>query len=197
MEIRKINLGTHNSCTSYPVKGFWEKLIRWTAKCQGLSIQEQYDLGARYFDIRIRPGKRGITVWHGVVEFEVDLREIFEYLNTKGNCIVRLVLENRKWERGKKLETMIGWLESVHKVLKRDYPMIEWYTVGSKNPWNLIYTNPNTEIVINHNYKMILGWSVLIPWPKFWAKWGKKKQNLPSEGSPFEYFVVDFIENVV
>lgn len=197
MEIRKINLGTHNSCTSYPVKGFWSKLISWTAQCQNLSIQEQYDLGARYFDIRIRPGKRRITVWHGVVEFEVDLREIFEYLNTKGNCIVRLVLENRKWERGKKLETMIGWLESVHKVLKRDYPMIEWYTVGSKNPWNLIYTNPNTEIVINHNYKMILGWSVLIPWPKFWAKWGKKKQNLPSEGGPFEYFVVDFIENVV
>lgn len=197
MEIRKINLGTHNSCTSYPVKGFWGKLIRWTAQCQNLSIQEQYDLGARYFDIRIRPGRDKITVWHGVVEFEVNIREIFEYFNSKGDCIVRLVLENRRWEQRKKLETMIGWLEAVYKVLKRDYPNIEWYTVGSKNPWNLIYTNPNTEIVINHNYKMILGWSVLIPWPKFWAKWEKKKQNLPSEGSPFEYFVVDFIENVV
>ena len=197
METRKINLGTHNSCTSYPVKGFLGKLIRWTAQCQSLSVQEQYDLGARYFDIRIRPGQDGITVWHGIVEFEVDTREIFKYLNSKGNCIVRLVLENRKWERGERLEMMTGWLEAVHKVLQRDYPKIEWYTVGSKNPWNLIYTNPNTEIVINHNYKMILGWSVLIPCPKFWAKRMKKKQNLPSEGGPFEYFVVDFIEDIV
>jgi hypothetical protein len=197
MEIRKINLGTHNSCTSYPVKGFWSKLISWTNRCQNLSIQEQYDLGARYFDIRIRPGKHGITVWHGIVEFKVNIKEIFEYLNSKGDCIVRLVLENRKWERGERLEMMTGWLEAVHKVLQRDYPNIEWYTVGSKNPWNLIYTNPNTEIVINHNYKMILGWSVLIPWPKFWAKQMKKKQSLPSEGGSFEYFVVDFIEDIV
>ena len=197
METRKINLGTHNSCTSYPVKGFWRKLIRWTAQCQSLSVQEQYDLGARYFDIRIRPGQGGITVWHGIVEFKVNIKEIFEYLNSKGDCIVRLVLENRKWERGERLEMMTGWLEAVHKVLQRDYPKIEWYTVGSKNPWNLIYTNPNTEIVINHNYKMILGWSVLIPWPKFWTKQMKKKQSLPSEGGPFEYFVVDFIEDIV
>ena len=92
---------------------------------------------------------------------------------------------------------MIGWLESVHKMLQINFPNIEWYTVGSKNPWNLIYTNPNQEIQVNHNYKMILGWNVLIPWPKFWANQMKKKLNLPSEAGPFEYFVVDFIEDII
>lgn len=28
MGTRKINLGTHNSCTSYPVKGFWGKKMK-------------------------------------------------------------------------------------------------------------------------------------------------------------------------
>ena len=48
-----MNIGTHNSLTYLTPKKWWQKLIKFTAKCQEVDYEKQYELGARVFDIRL------------------------------------------------------------------------------------------------------------------------------------------------
>lgn len=46
-------LGSHNSLSYLPIKG-WKKILKSWVQCQSLTIEEQYNKGVRYFDLRIR-----------------------------------------------------------------------------------------------------------------------------------------------
>ena len=47
-------LGSHNSWSFLPPKKWWQKALAFTARCQRKDIQEQYELGVRCFDLRLR-----------------------------------------------------------------------------------------------------------------------------------------------
>ena len=46
-------LGSHNSLSYLPIKG-WKKILRPWVRCQDKSLKVQYELGVRYFDVRVR-----------------------------------------------------------------------------------------------------------------------------------------------
>ena len=46
-------LASHNSLTYYKPQWYLRPLA-WIGRCQSKTIQEQYELGVRYFDIRIK-----------------------------------------------------------------------------------------------------------------------------------------------
>ena len=76
--------------TYLPPKHWWLYLIRFTAKCQKLSVTEQYDAGVRWFDFRItfKKGKDGLyhnpTFAHGLIDYKSpDLLNILDWLNNQ------------------------------------------------------------------------------------------------------------------
>lgn len=91
-----IKLGTHNSMTYLKPNGSLQELGRTFGKCQNLTIDEQYDFGVRFFDLRIRFHPDGISLFaHGFLEFfGVDPYAVIRALDKKGDCIIQLVMES-------------------------------------------------------------------------------------------------------
>ena len=79
-----MKIASHNSWSFAKPANLISRLLRFTAKCQTLNIQQQYDLGIRMFDLRIKPRiNRTWTVNHGLVKFKVDVLKDLEWLNNK------------------------------------------------------------------------------------------------------------------
>lgn len=71
--------------------------FHFTARCQGVDIRAQYNLGVRVFDIRLWFDKDGRPlVKHGWITFRCSVEKlsgILGWLNYKGDTSVRLILE--------------------------------------------------------------------------------------------------------
>lgn len=85
-------LATHNSLTYAKGKTLLGKLLTPTWRCQDITIVQQYDMGVRMFDIRVA-FNNGAKVYHGFTELKIDINAVLLYLDTKGDCYVRIVLE--------------------------------------------------------------------------------------------------------
>ena len=57
-----LKLGTHNSMTYLKPTGLVQILAWNTGKCQNLSLEEQYEFGVRFFDLRIRFVEGGLEL---------------------------------------------------------------------------------------------------------------------------------------
>lgn len=102
-------LSSHNSFTYLPVKKWWMRLLNFAAKCQRLNIIEQYNIGVRAFDFRIRFDKnKNLIVAHNIIEYKITKEEIisiFEKLNilTQNEDIyIRIIHEVRNKKQKEK-----------------------------------------------------------------------------------------------
>ena len=95
-----MKLASHNTFTYLPVSKWWMKPFAFMARCQRIGIMNQYDAGARMFDIRLRFDMLSKPVLcHGLIEYEhknIFIESILSLLNYKGDCCVRMVLETTK-----------------------------------------------------------------------------------------------------
>lgn len=88
-------LGTHNS-------GSFAKQIGWTkwipkcfSRCQKLNLREQYDLGVRYFDIRVTYYKGDYYIAHGMVRYNLKLRDVMREISEfDEQCYVGVIVED-------------------------------------------------------------------------------------------------------
>ena len=136
-------IGAHNAWSYLPVSKWWMKPLRFTAKCQRCSIKEQYEKhNVRCFDLRIRFDKHDVPViCHGLIEYKYsyeDLLEDLKWLQSKGDAIVRLLLELRSvnkddWSKQKKLFNTF-----YNTILKIFYPNIEFIRGRSLPDWDKI-----------------------------------------------------------
>lgn len=176
-------IGTHNSCTGE--KGYsWRKLFTLFSKCQSKTIKEQFNIGVRYFDIRIRITKRGVVAAHGLWESKKQVKEILKELNTLAineKTYVSITYEGKaKYEDFKKY--INSWkgayrnLTFVYIAIKKPY----WYIVDA------IYLI-HTEI----HYKKLdfSSWHTLIPIPILWKKIYYNKTEFNND----VFKIVDFI----
>ena len=95
-----MKLGSHNSFTYLPVKQWYLKPFAFMARCQEVDVWNQYFLGVRLFDLRVRFDSKGNPViCHSLAEYKADDSFIFDTLKKLNNCKgihVRVVLELRK-----------------------------------------------------------------------------------------------------
>ena len=73
------------------------QILAWnTGKCQNLSLEEQYEFGVRFFDLRIRFDEKATPYFaHGLLEFhEKAVTDVLAFLDQKQDCIVNLVMES-------------------------------------------------------------------------------------------------------
>lgn len=186
-------LGSHNSWSYLPPKKWWMWPFTFMAKCQSVPIKEQYDLGVRCFDLRIRHRKDGrITVAHGAMEYNIDLKglcEQLEWLNARKDVSIRVIHEVRR--KSQYTEKAIEDFQRDCRILQVGYPFIKFW--GGRNLYNW-------KEDFSFKYKpscMEKYSSVCLPkviddwWPWLYAKTHNRK--LMQEGTEKNILMIDFI----
>lgn len=79
-------LASHNSGTGYKLAWPWyaHGPINWWARCQTMTLEEQWALETRFFDFRVRTGHStsDIIVCHGIAEYDLTLQNALETINS-------------------------------------------------------------------------------------------------------------------
>lgn len=174
-------LGSHNSLSYGKVTKWWMNLISWAARCQSRSYVEQYALGVRVFDVRIRWDEIH-KCWkpaHGPVMFEHDIHRLFRYLDIHRMCKVRLILEYNKAPKNEDFVTR-QFTEDIFR-FKNEYPFIEFFELRRKWDWGRMVHctyNPNIYQYVGSmaEPKSFIGKIC----PKIWAILNNKKYKTPT-----------------
>lgn len=202
-------LGSHNSLTYGEPHCWWMKLINFTSKCQELTIEEQWNIGVRYYDFRISPNYPYLTQ-HGLVIYNVKLHQKLEFLNnmaknTKEKVYVSVNLE------GTKDTAFSNYLfkDIVDDIIKQ-YQNLTICGGYCKGPWHkkLKLKDPNIQELhwefMNWNRKYYsftkkmkqLFLNILHFSPRYWAKKDNTKYRAMLEGKE-EYkdtiLMLDFV----
>lgn len=185
-------IGSHNSWSYFPVKKWWMKLIAFTARCQSKNIVEQYELGVRCFDLRIRFEKRKPIIAHGIIEYNItekDLLESLTYLNMKGDTCVRILHEVRTKKQYTN-ESVDNFVDYVQKLEGRFANIKFWCgknLYNWENDYNFWY-NPSCE----EKYSSVCPPKILDDWwPWLYARLNNKK--IIKEGTDKDILLIDFV----
>lgn len=137
-------LGSHNTFTYKSAKWKIFNLFSNFWRCQDKTIDEQYNLGVRYFDIRVRKIKNGYQICHGIIDVKrtfMSLDEICYYIGLNyPNSTFRLVLE-----RGDKSEFLRN-VEFIKTFKNLDEVII-------KKPWKTIYKRKEALPIIEYSFE--------------------------------------------
>lgn len=157
-----LKIATHNSVTGERGRGFLSLLVAPFSKCQSKTIKEQYEAGARYFDIRYKYStkRRCYVCAHGLWESEKDLYDVLKEINDFGDCYVMLTCESGEAMNDTEINLKI-----------KCNPRIKFTSFNIKHPeWEVIRRiNPVPSV---SKFK-ILDWSTwhtLLPIPWLWKK---------------------------
>ena len=161
-------LGSHNSLSYLPIQG-WRKVLKPWAKCQSLTLEEQYEKGVRYFDLRVRKDKYGLWWYcHNNAIFVpvIEHKEVVDFLTDK-QVKVRVILDVRKKPKDAedyKTEFLSLITEFFHNKVYVDSAIVYW-------EWH--------EYLIRSVKQYEYHVSVSAPWYKyiFGTKWFAKLYN--------------------
>lgn len=188
-------LATHNTLSYARPTSWWMRLIRFTARCQNLTIEEQYDYGVRYFDIRARLKNDTLIAAHGVVSFNLSIADALNFLNQKNDAIVRIVFEDNV------TESFIRTQADNHT---SSYPNILFHQFIRKNDWWVLSTDKNNlNLSVDDYFKNFRGYK-FIPIPRNYVKkynsekkkytYGNLEQCTKNENNSFTIDMFDFVE---
>lgn len=182
----EIKLGTHNSLTYLPPQWYF-RWLNFTSKCQDLTIEEQYDLGVRYFDFRIKFTRKGeVRAGHGIMTYKADFDSIYHFLDKKGNCYINIVLENFPWQKSKKDSLFIRYVNE----LVQKYPRIRFVGGEKKRPWTPLV--PLGNVPVKACFEFYEKERKKFPLPRYYAR--KRNQEYWKNVDSNAYSLFDFIE---
>lgn len=196
-------LGSHNSMTYLPVKQWYFKPLFWTARCQSKPLYEQYELGARLFDIRVRFDENGYTVLaHGLIEFEGDVYDALKELNSlasKHKIYVRISLESNSRMKDQYMQEYC--FKDFCSYIQRIYTNLIFFGGRRKYDWAPVYDFGTAEPTIEDSYSSttnIFGESSFTfaaklddLWPWLYAKIHNKKRI--KMGTDKQVLLIDFV----
>lgn len=166
-------IGSHNSMSYLPIRG-WRKVLAPWARCQNLTLQQQYELGVRYFDIRI---KKINDVWHFVHNnadlglYAHHIEEIL-LLSMRPDTWFRFILDERKTPCNP-VEYKADFLHTIQRLIDRhvniDSAIVFWEWKEYQKGKVIRQLEYHTS-VISPWYKYILG-----------TKWFAKAYNSKAE----------------
>lgn len=186
-------LGSHNSWSFLPVRRWWMKPIAFMAKCQSVDIQEQYELGVRCFDLRVRFDGNILTLVHGIVEYRYDLTELLFtllWLDLQEDCYVRVLhdVRNKRQADGSSTAEFRRFCAR----LEEEYPHIRFWCGRNLYDWQVDYDfgiYPTCE----ERYASVCKPRILDDWwPWIYARLQNKK--ILEHGTDKDILLVDFID---
>lgn len=134
--------GSHNTMTYLPIKNWWMFPGLLIARCQKHNIKEQFNRGARVFDLRIYFNTKSMQ-WefaHGLINFKSnDIRKVIQRIYkftalTNSDIYVRLILE--KWNSESECEQFAKMCET----FEIRYPELKFIGGNRKGDWKKLYT---------------------------------------------------------
>lgn len=170
-----LKIATHNSGTGEKPLNFLSWLLIPFARTQSKSIKEQYDAGARMFDIRIKMHKDRWHVAHGLFVTKRTFEDIIEEINSFDDpCYVSITYEGRL-DTDKSRNIFIDYV----KAIQITYSHINWGSVAVK------YTNKD----------LIVDWEIVIPG----QKWDRGEQGfIPLDGKHWQtYLPIPWLWNLI
>lgn len=203
-------LGSHNSFTYLKPKHWYMRLFTLFAKCQSKDIFEQYNAGARYFDLRIRfkngnAGFKDIIVAHGLMEYKIDWDDLYFILNKLNNIAsncketiyIRLLYEMPSRDKSKDAKDKINKFIDICYKLVNWFPSLKFCGGQRKYDWKQLATlepHPNSiDLYSSRTWKIWDDWC-----PKIYASfmntknYHKYKDAKPKNG----YMLMDFVNNI-
>lgn len=193
---------------------WWQKLIAFTAECQSLDIQSQYEYGVRLFDIRLRRTcfSCHTSIYdtysaHGLMLYSsMTVADVLFFLNEKSTdkdpVYVQLNLENMKSEDDRDFL----WFKNLFDECVQIYPNIRFCGGYAKHPWRKIVdcadptiTQRNWEF-LNFTYMEGTKWDKIKQFfknifhfsPKYWAK--NDNQKYKEQGTNDEFLMLDYVQ---
>ena len=176
------------------------------AKCQNLSIEEQYNNGVRMFDVRVRPHTGEAA--HGLVTYDVDVDKVLAWLDVMAKSehteiYIRLCCENNVSDLG---EWDDEWFRWYWKDCKAKYKHLNFCGGYMKKGWFKLIDCKDPEYLELYRtfnvYKAKNGWKAKLksiweyikhPLPEYWAK-RDNAEYLEEYENYNGYLMLDFIE---
>ena len=146
-----MNIGTHNSLTYLTPKTWWGKLLKFTARCQSIDYEKQYELGARVFDVRLwYDDDFKIEIRHGRIAYRggfTVLYDMFHFLNNKKDCYVRLICEEDSFAKKSPLASIKEryFIDECNS-FEIQFPNIKFFGGYRKYDEHILYKFENTDI---------------------------------------------------
>lgn len=206
----RVVFGTHNSCTFAKFGGsFFEGLLQSKSTCQRINLQEQYDMGVRYFDLRPKCSWRGSIAdddgytYHGIGKYKYSVKTALDIINKfPEQCYVRL------YHEGDNLDAFVHYV----KRCKEQYTNILYYNTSGRahNKQNVL--NKMTEIgcppdstlrpnLVERQCHGDFGANLLVTSPLGWAQdhnveyYNRYKQEAETSGID-QLCIFDFVDKL-
>lgn len=187
-----MKLGTHNSMTYLPPKKWYMYPFKFIARCQNLHIDQQYQRGARMFDLRISYDSKGEAEFrHGSMAFKGNVEEILRYLNSKRKPVyIRLILEIKKNTKNREDKQRLFILDC--KRWSETYKNLKFFCGRRKYDWVQVYKFELDDIDVIQKVSSMTG-TVLDDWfPWLYARLYNKTNYKDWDAK--KWLLVDFIE---
>lgn len=187
-------LGSHNSWTYLRPRRWWMRLIRFAARCQRVSVREQYeDYGVRCFDLRVRFDHGEMVMAHGVVEYRYALAQLLQdlrWMNTEGDCLVRVVHEVRT--RSQQSESSAVAFRDFCSMLEATYPAVSFWCGRNLADWQVDYQFMNTDPSCEELYASVCPprFDDIWPWLFAWLN----NSYIRLQGTDKEVLLIDFVD---
>lgn len=118
-------LASHNSFTYLEPISALAKIVLPFSRCQEVSIEQQYKLGVRMFDLRLKSKHQLVYVAHGLVGFDIittELKALISYLDHKSTpqdpVYIRVLLENTH-PSNQEVYRFVRYCEMLERTFKR------------------------------------------------------------------------------
>ena len=199
-----MRLASHNTFTYLTPRKWWMRLLAFTARCQRVSFNEQFEKGAQMFDLRVRFDEYGhLVICHGLIEYDdscFDFGFALPFLNSKAReegiiYYCRVVLESKHPDHFQK-ERFRKYCE----FLPSAFPCIRFYGGNDRSDWSCqhpIYDfgTPMPDIDEKH-----ASTTALFPrfprlddlWPWLYARLFNHR-NI-KKGTTHDWLMIDFVD---
>lgn len=180
-----MELGTHNSMTYLKPKKWYLYPFQFIARCQSLSIEEQYNKGIRLFDIRISYDKNHNPEFrHGLIAYKRDVWNTLHWLNKQGEAIkIRIILEEGK----PNAINEISFVKDIRN-FQIAFNNLIFFEGRRKFDWKQLIELPSLSVI-----QLISSMQDSKMWPKLYAK-TYNKENYKKYFTSDNIILLDFIE---
>ena len=168
-------------------------LLRFTAKCQRLSIKEQYELGVRCFDLRVKWIGGKMVVAHGIIQYDIDAQQVMDdlvWMNEKGDCFVRMIHEIRT--KHENTPTAKTYFRNFCMTVENMLPRICFWNGRNLYDHSKDYEF-NCEPTCEELYASVRKPKLIDDWWPWWYAWLNNKR-IKEAGTTKDILMIDFVD---